>query len=73
MVGKRHHYIPQFLLRNFTDEHGKLWVFRKHSQELQYLHPNDIALEKHYNSTYENGQRNNSLELEISMLGLAKE
>lgn len=68
MVGKRHHYIPQFLLSNFTDELGKPWVFRKHSQELQYLHPNDITLEKHYNSTNESGERNNTLELEISKL-----
>jgi len=68
MVVKRHHYIPQFLLRNFTDEYGKLWVFSKRSQEVRYNTPKNIDLEKHYNSTYENSQRNNSLELKLSKL-----
>ncbi len=45
-----------------------MWVLSKHSQEVRYITPNNIALEKHYNVTYENGQRNNSLELELSKL-----
>ena len=24
---KRHHYIPQFLLKNFLDDSGRFWVF----------------------------------------------
>jgi hypothetical protein len=28
-ISHRHHYIPQFLIQNFADEDGKLWVYNK--------------------------------------------
>jgi len=63
---KRHHFIPQFLLRNYINERGKLWVFRKDGTDVIEVAPNNIALEKHYNSTHENGRRNSALEVRLS-------
>ncbi|MYE62695.1 MAG: DUF4238 domain-containing protein [Rhodothermaceae bacterium] len=62
---KGHHFIPVFLLREFTNEHGKVWVFRKGTQDVLDVNPRNIAKETHYNSTYEDGRRNNSLEIEL--------
>ncbi|MXY08035.1 MAG: DUF4238 domain-containing protein, partial [Rhodothermaceae bacterium] len=62
---KGHHFIPVFLLREFTNEHGKVWVFRKGTQDVFDVKPGNIAKETHYNSTYEDGRRNSSLEFEL--------
>ena len=39
------HYVPQFLLRNFTDEKGQLHVFDKLSERIFTLSPRGIAAE----------------------------
>ena len=67
-IGKRHHYIPQFILREFTNERGNVWVFRKGSQSVIEVPPVNIALEKHYNSTYNDGYRNRELESRLAEL-----
>lgn len=63
---KRHHFIPQFLLRNYVNERGSLWVFRKGGPDVFEVTPNNIALEKHYNSTHENGRRDSALETRLA-------
>ena len=65
---KRHHFIPQFLLRNYINERGKVWVFRKGGPHVFEAVPNDIALEKHYNSTHENGRRDSALETRLAQV-----
>ncbi|MXY08379.1 MAG: DUF4238 domain-containing protein, partial [Rhodothermaceae bacterium] len=63
---KRHHFIPQFLLRNYVNERGKVWVFGKSGPDVIEVAPNNIALEKHYNSTHENGRRDSALETRLA-------
>ena len=43
-----------------------LWVFRKGGPDVFEVTPNNIALEKHYNSTHENGRRDSALETRLA-------
>jgi len=45
---KIHHYIPQFLLRNFTTD-GKVFVFDKKTRKSFRTNPRNIACEKGFN------------------------
>lgn len=63
---KRHHFIPRFLLRNYINERGKVWAFIKGGPDVFEATPNNIALEKHYNSTHENGRRDSALEKRLA-------
>jgi len=42
----KHHYIPQFILRNFCDERGYVNYFDKVSKEITSCKPKDIFMEK---------------------------
>ncbi|QBZ98866.1 DUF4238 domain-containing protein [Flavobacterium sangjuense] len=33
-TSKRHHYIPQFLIKNFSDDDNKLWVYNKEEKRI---------------------------------------
>lgn len=45
---KLHHYVPQFHLRRFADEAGKLWAWDKQSDRVFRASPGGIAAEKHF-------------------------
>lgn len=47
-IPKRHHYLPQFYLRNFTDNKGLLWVFDRGTNEYRQQHPVNTALQNDY-------------------------
>jgi len=49
---RRHHYLPQFYLRNFVDQHpkGKLWVYTKDAESFRAASPRDLAVEKDYHT-----------------------
>lgn len=44
---KRHHYVPQFVLRQFRDAHGQLHLFDKKRERLYCGAPNSVFFEKH--------------------------
>ena len=44
-IGTRQHYVPQFLLRNFTDGEGRLWVFDKQTGKPFSKSPAKVAAE----------------------------
>jgi len=43
---RRHHYIPQVLLRNFLDNRGYLWVGNKHQKEIYKTSPKNVFVKK---------------------------
>lgn len=44
---KRHHYIPQFLIRNWADETGKVWVYNQYTQRIFLTSPSNIFAKSH--------------------------
>jgi hypothetical protein len=44
---KLHHYVPQFYLRRFADQSGRLWVWNKIDQRVYPTSSNTIAAERH--------------------------
>jgi hypothetical protein len=71
---KRHHYVPRFILANFVDAIGKLWVRRVDGGKVWSAVPEDVYVERHrYSSVDETGSRDPELEKAYSVLeGLAK-
>lgn len=63
----RHHFIPQLLLRGFTDGNGSMYYFDREEphKSIQYNTPKALFFEKHLYSTidYETGDLDVSLEL----------
>ena len=57
-ITKRHHYIPQFFIKGFAGEDGKLAVFNKESGELDTLRksPKQIFFEWNRNTFNINGE-----------------
>jgi hypothetical protein len=49
---RRHHYLPQFYLRNFVGKNptGKLWVYTKDAEDFRAASPRDLAVEKDYHT-----------------------
>jgi len=45
---KLHHYVPQFHLRRFTDEQGRLWVWDKNSDRIFPTSAGGVAAEKQF-------------------------
>jgi hypothetical protein len=45
---KLHHYVPQFHLRRFADENGKLWIWDKQAGRVFPTLPGGIAAETHF-------------------------
>jgi hypothetical protein len=47
-VARRHHYVPKFLLKNFTDSNGDLWVYDiAHRRKFKGA-PGTVALERNF-------------------------
>ena len=67
---KRHHYIPQMLLRRFTDEDGKLYFFYKGSPgKVIESNPKDTFVKQHlYTQHDQHGNKDVSVEEEFSKL-----
>ncbi|MDO7887697.1 DUF4238 domain-containing protein [Hymenobacter cheonanensis] len=63
-VSRRHHYIPQFLIKNFADEDGLLYLFDKQSGRIakQRQSPKAIFFEMDRNTVLFNGQPKDHLE-----------
>ena len=49
---KRHHYIPQMLLKNFLDDSGRLWVYDKIRRKIYRTIPKNVFVEKDLYTTY---------------------
>lgn len=62
----RNHYLPQFYLKSFTDNYGKLWVYYKDRDEPIQQAPINTAVEKHmYTLKAENGTIDDRIEREM--------
>jgi hypothetical protein len=63
-VSRRHHYIPQFLIKNFADEDGLLYLFDKQTDRIakQRQSPKSIFFEMDRNTVLFNGQPKDHLE-----------
>jgi len=49
MTPKRHHYVPEFLLRNFADD-DKIWLFDKHTSKVFRTSIKNAFVEGHFNT-----------------------
>jgi hypothetical protein len=47
-VPKLHHYVPQFYLKRFADEKGRLWIWDKTKDVSFHTRPASVAAEKHF-------------------------
>ncbi|MBB2749779.1 UNVERIFIED_ORG: hypothetical protein GGI57_000445 [Rhizobium aethiopicum] len=67
---KKHHFVPQMLLRRFCDHGGKLWYYTKKAQHLGVASgaPQALFYEKHFYTLDEGGVRDTSLESYFSEL-----
>ena len=68
---KRHHYVPEMLLRNFTNKNGRLHFFRKSSKEKCILEtePRNFCVECELYTVYDSaGAADASLEKYLSQL-----
>ena len=61
---KRHHYIPQFLLKNFLDDSGRFWVLDKKKGKLHQGTPTNTFVEKNLHRTLNFDHGNYSCEAE---------
>ena len=68
-IPKRHHYVPRFILANFVDDAGKLWVQRSSGGTVWSAVPEDVHVERHrYSSVDPAGNRDPELEKAYSVL-----
>ncbi|MGO7754674.1 DUF4238 domain-containing protein [Rhizobium ruizarguesonis] len=67
---KRHHFVPQMLLRRFCDQTGRLWYYNKKAPHIGVASgaPQALFFEKHFYTVEENGVRDTSLETYFSQL-----
>lgn len=61
---KRHHYIPKFFIKNFTDEDGKLFVYNKEKDTIlkNKQSPKGIFFENNRNTVNFSGHKLDNLE-----------
>lgn len=45
---KLHHYVPQFHLRRFADQSGRLWIWDRDRDRAFQSRPNSVAVERHF-------------------------
>lgn len=65
---KRHHYVPQLLLKRFCVD-GLQWVFDRETDTLRQQQPKDTAVEKHlYSRPTADGKPDTSLEEFLSYI-----
>src|SRR5437868_6785524 len=63
---RKHHYVPVFYQRNFTNDAGLLWVYDRQRQTYKELHPSVICFEKDlYAVKPENKPRDMRVELKV--------
>lgn len=65
---KRHHYIPQFILRNFTDECGKLHCFNKETRKIFSTSPAEVFAINNLYTQYGDGATSTQVETELSQI-----
>jgi hypothetical protein len=72
-VGKRHHYVPLFIIRCFADSAGKVFVADRGKPEVRFAKVEDVLVENHLYSTKKGGRADDrSLEADLGQLeGLA--
>ena len=61
---RRHHFIPQFILKNFADENGYLNYFNKETNKEEYLLPTNVFVRK---NLYRDEKNNYILPIEIEL------
>jgi hypothetical protein len=62
-ISKRHHYLPQFYLRNFADKDGLLWIFdRDRSEYRQQSIKNTAVQVDYYTLQGQNGRKHIEIE-----------
>ena len=69
---KRHHYIPQFILRNFTDESGQLEYWDIKTNKLEKRNPRSVFMNWHMYRDEEN-HKDNPTQIESSLSVFEKE
>lgn len=50
MTKRRHHYLPQFYLRNFVDSRGRIWAYPKLGGNAKPVSPRDFGVERDYHT-----------------------
>ncbi len=65
---KRHHFIPQFILRNFTDKEGKLHCFDKERGGFFSTSPANVFLGKNLYTKDEDGKKLTHVENGLSQI-----
>ena len=60
---KRQHYVPQFLLKKFADEHGRLNVYVRGKGSVFQARPDGMAFQRYYNAV-----KNHSGELDTQTI-----
>ena len=66
---KRHHIVPQFILRGFANDNGRLWCFRKESGSVFETSPANVFVKKRlYTHQFEDGTTSTHLESELSKI-----
>ncbi|WP_268225128.1 DUF4238 domain-containing protein [Sinomicrobium oceani] len=63
-ISKRHHYIPEFFIKGFTNEYGKLFYFNKEKNKLETnpRSPSQVLFEWNRNSVEINGNVTDDVE-----------
>jgi hypothetical protein len=65
-IARDHHYVPRFLLKEFTDHEGRLWVFNTSTGRQRRLAPGGVAYERDFHRVEAHGYRPDYLEGIIS-------
>lgn len=69
---KRHHYVPQFYLKNFADSAERIWVYDRKTKEYRHQNVKDTALKNHYYRVEKGGKYHTEVEKLLSEIeGLA--
>lgn len=56
-TSRRHHYIPQFYLRGFTNENNEYFIFDKEKEEIRRSKPINSFYENNRNSSYVHNEK----------------
>lgn len=68
-IPKRHHYVPRFVLANFVDHAGKLWVQRVSGGEVWSAVPENVYVQRYaYSLVDAEGNRDPEVERAYSVL-----
>jgi hypothetical protein len=66
---KRHHYVPEVILKRFTDEHGWLQLYSRREGRVRRTRINNAFCEGHlYSEIDDQGRKDPRVELELSWL-----